>query len=147
MVKEISTMVSVMCINPELKKPYPVTIIQKSMKDIHFSVKLNQNSKQQALQVIRQLKETIPIQRVKMRLLLVLSNKHGKKVKDKLFKLTTIEMESEESEEGQVKLVFLIDPGDFKEVDDMVKAETKGTAFLEVLSYKELTEEEKTEVK
>lgn len=35
------------CVNPETKRPYSVTMIEKAMKDIHYSVKPNRNSKQQ----------------------------------------------------------------------------------------------------
>lgn len=140
--KEIATMVADMCINPELKKPYPVTMIQKAMKDAHYSVKLNQNTKQQSLQVVKLLKESIPIERVQMRLRIVLSKKQGKKVKEKLSKLKSVEIENENAEEDQMSVVFLIDPGEFKEVDEMVNAETKGSAFLEVLAYKEISAEE-----
>ena len=38
MLKEIATMVSDKCVNPESKRPYPVTMIEKAMKDIHYSV-------------------------------------------------------------------------------------------------------------
>lgn len=37
------------CVNPETKRPYPVTFIEKAMKDVHFSVKPNRNAKQQVL--------------------------------------------------------------------------------------------------
>lgn len=47
MLKEIATMVSDKCVNPESKRPYPVTMIEKAMKDIHYSVKPNRNCKQQ----------------------------------------------------------------------------------------------------
>jgi len=36
-----------MCVNPETKRPYPVSMIEKAMKDAHFSVKPNRNAKQQ----------------------------------------------------------------------------------------------------
>jgi ribosome maturation protein Sdo1 len=35
------------CVNPETKRPYSVTMIEKAMKDVHYSVKPNRNSKQQ----------------------------------------------------------------------------------------------------
>ena len=35
------------CVNPETKRPYPVSMIEKAMKDAHFSVKPNRNAKQQ----------------------------------------------------------------------------------------------------
>jgi len=34
-------------VNPETKRPYPVSMIEKAMKDVHFSVKPNRNAKQQ----------------------------------------------------------------------------------------------------
>lgn len=44
-------------------------MIEQAMKDIHYSVNPNRNSKQQTLDVIRKLKEsnTIPIQQAQMR--------------------------------------------------------------------------------
>ena len=47
MLKEIATMVADKCVNPETKRPYPVSMIEKAMKDVHFSVKPNRNCKQQ----------------------------------------------------------------------------------------------------
>lgn len=35
------------CVNPETKRPYPVSMIEQAMKDVHFSVKPNRNAKQQ----------------------------------------------------------------------------------------------------
>lgn len=136
--KDIATTVADKCLNPELKRPYPVTIIEKAMKDIHFSVKPNQSAKQQALQVIKQLKEVIPIERAQMRLRVVVRGKEAKKCKDKLLKVETVEVENEEREGEQLTLVFLVDPGHYKEVDEMIRAETKGSAVLEIMSYKEM---------
>ncbi|MCL4132252.1 UNVERIFIED_CONTAM: hypothetical protein GTU68_040503 [Idotea baltica] len=55
--KEIATIVSDKCINPETKTPYTVTMIEKAMKDVHFSIHPNRNSKQQALDVMKQLND------------------------------------------------------------------------------------------
>ena len=55
--KEIAGIVSEKCVNPETKTPYTVTMIEKAMKEINFSLKPNRNSKQQALEVIKQLNE------------------------------------------------------------------------------------------
>ncbi|XP_046688666.1 ribosome maturation protein SBDS-like, partial [Homalodisca vitripennis] len=44
---DIATTVADKCVNPETKRPYPVSIIEKAMKDVHFSVKPNRNAKQQ----------------------------------------------------------------------------------------------------
>lgn len=140
--KDISTIVASKCINPEFKRPYPVAMIQQAMKDVHYSVKLNQNSKQQALQVIKLLKESIPIERAQMKLHIKFSGKYARKVKDKLSKIKSVKVEKESSEDDQVDLWFLLDPGDFKEIDEMLKSETKGSALIEVLAYQEVVLEE-----
>lgn len=138
--KDIATTVAGICLNPELKRPYPVTIIEKAMKDVHYSVKINQSAKQQALQVVKLLKEkeSIPIERAKMRLKVNFKGKPAKKLKEKISKIEGVEMENEEREEDNITLVFLVDPGHFKDIDGMVQAESKGSALLEVLSYKEM---------
>ncbi|CAH1100932.1 unnamed protein product [Psylliodes chrysocephalus] len=136
--KDIATTVADKCLNPEIKRPYPVTIIEKAMKDVHYSVKPNQSAKQQALQVIKLIKESIPIERAKMRLKVNFKGKAAKKIRDKISKIESTEVEKEDREEDEITIVFLVDPGHFKEIDSMVKAESKGTALLEVMSYKEM---------
>lgn len=137
MLKDIATTVANTCVNPELKRPYPVTIIEKAMKEIHYSIKPNQSTKQQALQVIKLIKEkdVIPIERAKMRLKVNFKGHTSKKIKEKIMKIESVEMESEEKSDDEITLVFLIDPGAFKDVDAMVKAENKGNALIEVMSY------------
>jgi ribosome maturation protein SDO1 len=136
--KDIATTVAEKCLNPELKRPYPVTIIEKAMKDVHYSVKPNQSAKQQALQVIKLLKEQIPLERAKMRLKVISKGKVAKKLREKIVKFESVEMEKEDREEDQLSLIFVIDPGHFKEIDSMIQAEVKNGSYLEVLSYKEM---------
>ena len=45
--RDISTIVSDKCINPETKRPYPVTTIEKVMSDLHVSIHPNKSAKQQ----------------------------------------------------------------------------------------------------
>ncbi|KAI4460883.1 ribosome maturation protein sbd [Holotrichia oblita] len=119
MFKDIATTVADKCLNPELKRPYPVTMIEKAMKDIHYSVKAHQSTKQQALQVIK-------------------LGKESKKWKEKLLKFEGLTVEKEDRIEDQLTIVFLVDPGHFKAIDEMVRTETKGSSVLEILSYKEM---------
>lgn len=46
-VKEIATIVADMCIDPDTKRPYTVTVIEKAMHEAHFSLKANRSAKQQ----------------------------------------------------------------------------------------------------
>lgn len=144
MLKEIATTVADKCVDPVSKRPYPVSMIEKAMKDVHFSAKPNRNSKQQALEVIRMIKEAslMPIERAQMRLQIT-AIKEGRKLREKLVKVCSC-IETEDWDGGTLILVCLIDPGHFREVDDLVRCETKGQGHMELLSLKEVTEGEET---
>lgn len=47
--KDIATTVADKTVNPETKRPYTVGVIERAMKDIHFSVKPNRSAKQQVI--------------------------------------------------------------------------------------------------
>ena len=47
MFRDIATIVADKCVNPETKRPYTVSLIERAMKDIHYSVKANKSTKQQ----------------------------------------------------------------------------------------------------
>ena len=118
-----------------------MSIIEKSMKDVHYSIKPHRNAKQQALEVIKLLKETIPLERANMRIKVVLHGKEAKKLKDKIAKISS-HVENEEWDGDKVTLTSLIDPGHYREVDEIVRTETKGHGSLEVLDLKEIKDGE-----
>ncbi|XP_076165725.1 SBDS ribosome maturation factor [Ptiloglossa arizonensis] len=139
MFKDIATTVADKCVNPETKRPYTVTMIEKAMKDVHFSVKPTRNAKQQALDVIPQLKLVMPIERAQMRLRICSSGKEAKKLKDKIIKLIA-KVETEEWNNRELNLVCLIDPGHYREINELIRSETKGSGLLELLDLKEIVE-------
>ncbi|EFN62984.1 Ribosome maturation protein SBDS [Camponotus floridanus] len=142
MFKDIATTVASKCINPETKHPYPVSMIENAMREeIHFSVKPNRNAKQQALDVISQLKEVMPLERAQMRLRIVIPEKEARKLKDKIVKFIT-KMETEKWENGSLTITCLIDPGQYRGIDETVRSETKGTALLELVNLNEVIEGE-----
>ena len=47
MFRDIATTVADMCVNPETRRPYPVGVIERAMKDVHYSVKPMKSAKQQ----------------------------------------------------------------------------------------------------
>ncbi|XP_053728481.1 ribosome maturation protein SBDS isoform X1 [Synchiropus splendidus] len=140
MFRDIATIVSEKCVNPDTKRPYTVSLIEKAMKDIHYSVKVNRSTKQQALDVIRQLKETMEIQRAHMRLRLVLPAKESKRLKEKLKPMLEV-VESEDFDE-ELEMVCLVDPGYYREIDELIRCDTKGRGSLEVLSLMDVEEGE-----
>ncbi|CAF1000815.1 unnamed protein product [Didymodactylos carnosus] len=143
--KEIASIVSGKCINPETKRPYTISMIEQAMRDIHYSVNPGRNAKQQALDVIRQLKqsENIKIQQAQMKVQLTLPAKDAKRVKEKVHKLTT-NIENEEFMGDSMQMICSIDPGVFREMDEIIRAETKGKGQLELLSLMDVVEGDET---
>lgn len=136
-VKEIASIVSDKCINPETKTPYTVSMIESAMKDIHFSLNPKRNNKQQALDVIKQLTTVIPIQRAQMKVRVILPAKEAKKIKEKVIQYITVESEAFEPD---LNMVGLIDPGYFRVLEEAIVGPTKGRGSVEVLSLKEMTD-------
>jgi len=68
MLRDIATIVSSKCVNPQSGRPYPVTTILSAMRDeLHFSVAATRGAKQQALEVLRKLQSIgLPIARARM---------------------------------------------------------------------------------
>jgi ribosome maturation protein SDO1 len=95
-----------MCVNPETKRPYTVTLIEQAMKDAHFSCNQNKSAKQQALEVIKLLQSsgTLPIERAQMKVRLDIPQKEAKKLKEKLHKLIN-KIESEEFNATSLEIV------------------------------------------
>nr|XP_018666760.1 ribosome maturation protein SBDS-like [Ciona intestinalis] len=141
MFRDIATIVTDMCVNPDTKRPYTVTVIERAMKeDIHYSVNPTRNTKQQALQVIKLLKEKININRAEMRLRFFLPGKDGKKIKEKLQPmLKTVESEEFSS---ALEMVCLVDPGSYRQIFDIVSKETRGKGKVEVMNLKDIEESE-----
>ncbi|XP_023946856.2 ribosome maturation protein SBDS [Bicyclus anynana] len=139
--KDIATTVADKCVNPETKRPYPVSIIEKAMKDIHFSVNVNKSAKQQSLDVIPLIKKEIPLERAQMRVRILLHGKDARKIRDKAVKLA-MNVEEENWEAGTANIICLIDPGSFRTLDEMIKTETKGSGQFELLNLKEMVEGE-----
>ena len=82
-------------------------------------------------------KNTIPIARAQMRVRVTLQGKTDKIVEKLKELVATVE---DENFGTRYEGVFLIDPGNFRAMDEILTGETKGKGILEVLSLKETTE-------
>lgn len=91
--KDIATIVADKCVNPDTKRPYPVGMIERAIKDAHYSVKPGKGSKQQALEVIRLLQQSMPIERARMRLKIQLPSREARHVRESIIKLMIVEEE------------------------------------------------------
>jgi ribosome maturation protein SDO1 len=132
MFKDIVTHVVNMCINPDTQRPYPHSVIERALKDSHFAVQVSKATKKQALEVIKRLRKTIPIERAQMRLKCVMHD-DVRKLKTLLKNgEATIEKEEYNTNDKITTLIILIDPGLFRDVDDLVTTSTDGE--VEVLN-------------
>ena len=80
-----------LCINPETKRPYPVSIIEKGLKEVHFTVKPGRNAKQQALEAIPKLKSAMNIDRAQMRVRISMGTSQWKSNSEKIQNMGSIE--------------------------------------------------------
>ena len=103
--RDIATLVADKCVNPDTKRPYPVGVIERAMKDVHYSVKPSKSSKQQALDVIRLLRDSMAIERARMRLQIQLPAKEARTLRDRLLSMLT--MEAEDWAGGHMEMVQL----------------------------------------
>lgn len=99
--KDIATIIADKCVNPETKRPYPVGMVEKAMRQVHVSLKPNRTSKQQALEIIPQLKSVLQIERAQMKLRVVINKKNKNKLKEFISNLE----EENNLEDGQIELV------------------------------------------
>ncbi|KAJ2854290.1 hypothetical protein J3B02_001378 [Coemansia erecta] len=144
MLRDIATVVAEKCVNPSTQQPYTVTMIEKAMADIHYSVNVNRSAKQQALDVIKQIQDqgTLPISRAQMRIRVVMPGKDAKRLRDKLNVLIRSIEDEEKGEEYE--LVCLIDPGQYRAITELVGREVKGAGEVVILSLRDTNEEDNT---
>mmetsp|Transcript_35941 Transcript_35941/g.94228 ORF Transcript_35941/g.94228 Transcript_35941/m.94228 type:complete len:252 (-) Transcript_35941:310-1065(-) len=128
---EIANTVAARCVNPDTSRPYTIAQIERAMKDIHYSVQPAHSAKKQALEVEKQLRETIPIERAQMRLQIRLPKANAKPVKAKIEPLIA-QLESEEWA-GDLELECLVDPGNYRMIDEVVSEQTKGRGAVAIL--------------
>lgn len=133
---EVASTISTMTINPATQRPYPVSVMEKAMKDAHVSVKPNKSAKQQALEIMKVLKESIPLERVKMKIKITMRQSDVKKCRDTI-KALFLTVESEENG-VQFELVGLAEPGHYKQLADLVQKHSRGKGMCEVLGVEEI---------
>jgi len=132
---EIASNISTMCINPTTERPYPVSILEKAMKDAHISAKPNKSAKQQALEVIKVLKESIPIERVKMKIKISINMADAKKCRDQI-KGLFLSVLSEDNG-SQFEIIGLSEPGNYKALAELVGKHSRGKGMCEVLGVEQ----------
>eukprot|EP00053_Salpingoeca_punica_P005646 m.55708 g.55708 ORF g.55708 m.55708 type:complete len:252 (-) comp13336_c0_seq4:723-1478(-) len=133
--KEVATIISDKCINPDTKRPYTISQIERAMHDIHISIQPSKSTKKQALEVMKLLKEHVPLERASMSVRIVLPKKEAKQVQANLKELLGA-IESQDWQGDILEIVSSIDPGNYRPIDEMVRAQTRGQGSVDILSVK-----------
>ncbi|CAH0518372.1 unnamed protein product [Peronospora belbahrii] len=142
MYRDIATIVADKCVNPTSNRPYPYTVIERVMKEIHYAVIPNRSAKQQALELIKKLPEHIPLARAKMKIQIITPKSGVQAIKTELLKEGAEIVEQTGSE--TVRMVVLITPGSYRIVTTLVQKYTAGQGSLEVIDLKSHQEGEHT---
>jgi ribosome maturation protein SDO1 len=119
--KEICSCLAAMSVNPNTLRPYAVTLIEKVMQDVHFKVDPRKPAKKQAKELLEVLSKNgqLPIQRAKMRLKITVGVEH----EVALCRDLVWEREDRTENEGRVELVVLVQPGLYRQVEEVAKRE------------------------
>lgn len=140
--KDIAAIVADKCVNPQTKRPYTMSMIENAMNNMHISIKTDLTSKQQALDVIKQLQKNpkFPISRAQMRIKAQSDILNGKKLKALLKPSLIYTLVNESWTEEDVEFEILIDPGKYKEIIDLIQTITKGKGTVYTVNLKEISE-------
>jgi ribosome maturation protein SDO1 len=133
--KEVATLVAEKCVDPETQRPYPVGLVEKAMNEAGFSVKANKTAKAQVSECIRllQTNSSLPIQRARMRIRVVIPAADGERLKASIVEgAESVEEEVAGAEE--LTLTLLIDPSQFRVVNELLQKECKGSSRIETLT-------------
>lgn len=121
-------------LNPRNKKPYTVGVIEKTLQELGFQYFVTKPVKGQALEAIRLLveKQMIPIVRARMRIRISDDAEAAKGYIEQIKEL----VESVESEvwDPEFELEAVIDPGEFRKIDELAAEKSGGGALVEVIA-------------
>jgi len=132
--KDIATQVAEKVVDPTTQRPYPVGMIEKAMTEAGFSVRQGKSAKSQVLECIRQMQEksSLPIQRARMRVRITMPNKDGKRLKEKVVEHAETVEEEEWGDEWEV--ILIIDPAQFKILNELLASELKGKGRMDTMT-------------
>ncbi|KAG6854078.1 hypothetical protein C0991_010825 [Blastosporella zonata] len=134
--KEIATLVADKCVEPATQRPYPVGMIEKAMTEAGFSVKQNKTAKSQVSECIKQLQSdsNLPIQRARMRVRVTIPTADSKRLREKIIQGAE-KIEDEETGQEEWETIMLIDPGQFRVINEILQKECKGRGRIETMTF------------
>jgi len=134
--KEIATLVGEKCVDPSTQCPYPVGMIEKAMAEAGFSVKQNKTAKSQVSECIKQLQthSSLPIQRARMRIKVSMPTEDGDRLREQVTACAE-KVEIDNVTQADWEVTMLIDPSQFRLINELLEKECKGRGRMETLSF------------
>lgn len=134
--RDIATIVMEKTINPETRRPYTMTMIERLMHEIHFAVDPNLTSKEQALRVIKKLIEHFPIKRAPLTVRFTAPKSKLGGLMEKLEEWSAIVLSKDESG-NQSSLVCEIEPSILHSCEERLKDVQGRVEVLSVSAHAE----------
>lgn len=142
-VRDVAGILSEKCINPKSKKPYTIGVLERALKDIHFSADPKKPAKLQAVETLPLLQAQFPIERAQMQLRVVVPVSSSQDFQALLARRRAVV--TEQSIEGDDLVVeCCIDPGAYRELNGFVADEGQ-RGRLDVVSLAAFGREEQEE--
>lgn len=126
------------CVHSISKRPISLDSVEKAVKDIHFPIRLDISSKRQALLCIKKLQRKFMISRAQMEVQITiidslhLENLKKELVEKKIYEETIDDLKLKVNEKGEISFRILIDPSNYRILDDLLKNQIK-SGFVEVI--------------
>jgi ribosome maturation protein SDO1 len=126
------------CVNPSTNRPYPPGMIERALREIHFSVDPMRSAKQQALAAIPKLRAVFPIKRAAMRFKFVVGNEWFDKtiqwIESGAVLDAVVERTTKNTNDSESEIVCVADPSAYRLCDAFARDETGKTGRLEVVT-------------
>lgn len=135
--RDVVAIVADKSVNPDTNRSYTTTMIQNAMKQLHINVVTSRSVKAQALEVIRKLKEVMPIARASMALRVVSPIPEEATMKSKISEDLGLQILKESRTADMVYLDIRIDPEMYKKIEESVQILTKGQGRVEVTQFRD----------
>jgi len=134
--REIATLVAEKCVDPATQRRYPVGVIEKALVEAGFSVRPGKNAKSQVSECIKllQTESKLPIQRARMRVSIILPIADANRLRTRISEAAeSVERDDMGAEKWET--ILLIDPSQFRVLNELLQKESNGRGRLETLSF------------
>lgn len=137
--RDVASVLGEKCINPETNRPYTVSMLERALRDVHFSVDPKRPAKAQAIESLPLLQQRFPIERARMRLQLTVPLNN----KDEVHEVLTANQSLVEEKDlvgSMLVVVCLVDPGAFRALHALVQG-LGGGSRVEVVALAAINED------